>query len=114
MVIASVLVIGYFALYGARRGGERVVLYARWQGRQLQGICVGIAAFFGVPTWLVRAGFLALVLTGLGGGTIYFLLAFLVDFHPDDRKFMRWFRIQRWWQRRRDQSTRATTPGRPT
>lgn len=102
-VVASVVVIGYLALHGRIRAGRRERLYARWPRRQLQGVCVGIAEYVGLPLWLVRLAFVALFVTGLGGGTIYFLLAFLVSFHPDDRRYMRWFRIQRWWRRRRGQ-----------
>jgi hypothetical protein len=47
----------------------------------------------------VRLGFVALFVTGLGGGSIYFLLAFLIDFHPDDRQHLMWFRMQRRWRR---------------
>ncbi|MDB4957369.1 MAG: PspC domain protein [Myxococcales bacterium] len=101
VVASTVLVFGYLALRGWGRAGERSKLYSRWAGRQLQGICNGIARFFGAPVWLIRVGFLALFVAGLGGGTIYFLLAFLVDWHPDDRKYMTWFRIERWWLRRR-------------
>ena len=100
VVISTVSVLGYLALRGHVRAGEREVLYARWPGRQLQGLCVGIAEYFRVPTLLVRTVFVVLFVTGLGGGTIYFLLSFLVGFHPDDRQYLRWFRIQRWWRRR--------------
>lgn len=100
VVISTVVVLGYLALHGRMRAGERDVLYARWPGRQLQGLCVGIAEYFRVPIWLVRTVFVGLFLAGLGGGTIYFLLSFLVSFHPDDRRYQRWFRIQRWWRRR--------------
>lgn len=101
VVISTVLVIGYLALRGWGPRDHRRILYARWPRRQVQGVCVGIAEFFRVPVWLIRMVVLVLFFAGLGGGTIYFLLAFLVDWHPDDRQYMTWFRIQRWWRRRR-------------
>jgi phage shock protein PspC (stress-responsive transcriptional regulator) len=94
-VTCSVAVIGLLALVGWR--GR--CLYARWSRRQLQGICTGIAEYFQLPLWLVRLAFVWLFVAGLGGGMIYFLLAFLVDFHPDDRQHLMWFRIVRWWRR---------------
>jgi len=100
-VIGTVTVIGWLALRGRVVGGRREVLYSRWPRRQLQGLCSGIAEFFRAPLWLVRALFVALFVGGLGGGTIYFLLSFLVSWHPDDRRHLAWFRIQRWWRRRR-------------
>jgi phage shock protein PspC (stress-responsive transcriptional regulator) len=100
-VIIAVSALGYLALHGRVRDGTRDILYSRWEGRQLQGICAGLAAYFAVPRWLVRLGFLALFFAGLGGGTIYFLLAFLISFHPDDRRHLHWFKVQRWWRRRR-------------
>ena len=96
VVTLMVAGIGYLALVGSR--GRR--LYSRWSHRQLQGICTGIAEHFGLPLWLVRIAFIGLFFAGLGGGTIYFLLAFLVDFHPDDRQHLTWFRIVRWWRSR--------------
>jgi phage shock protein PspC (stress-responsive transcriptional regulator) len=95
-----VIALGTFALRGHVRNGRREYLYSRWDRRQLQGICTGIAEYFRVPLWLVRLGFIALFVSGLGGGTIYFLLAFLISFHPDDRRHLHWFKIQRWWRRR--------------
>ena len=100
-VVCTVLVIGFLALRGWGPRGHRRVLYARWPRRQVQGVCVGIAEFFRLPIWLIRLAVLSLFVAGLGGGTIYFLLAFLVDWHPDDRQHLTWFRIQRWWRRRR-------------
>lgn len=94
IVTSTVASLGYLALVGWR--GRR--LYSRWPDRQLQGICTGIAEYFRLPLWLVRTAFIGLFFAGLGGGTIYFLLAFLIDFHPDDRHHLMWFRIVRWWR----------------
>lgn len=107
VVTCTVIAVGYLSLIGWSRRGERSKLYARWAGRQLQGICVGTAGFFGVPVWSIRIAFLALFFAGLGGGTIYILLAFLVDWHPDDRQHMTGFRIERWWRRRLSSSART-------
>jgi phage shock protein PspC (stress-responsive transcriptional regulator) len=97
LVTFTVAGVGLLALVGWR--GRR--LYARWPRRQLQGICTGLAEYFRLPLWLVRLAFVWSFFAGLGGGTIYFLLAFLVDFHPDDRHHLLGFRIARWWRRRR-------------
>ena len=50
---------------------------------------------------MIRLTFVAMFLADLGGGTSYFLLAFLVDWHPDDRQHLTWFQIQRRWRRKR-------------
>jgi phage shock protein PspC (stress-responsive transcriptional regulator) len=76
-------------------------LRARWRGRWLQGICVGLAEYLGVSVWLIRAALLTLLLTGNYGGTLYFMLAFVVPLHPDDRQHLTGFRLQRWWRARR-------------
>ncbi len=93
-IVISLGVIGgvYLSVRGVMRDGRRVRLFSRWNGRQLQGICVGIGELFGISAWIVRALFVALLVTGLGGGTIYCLLAFVVMWHPDDAARLGWWR----------------------
>jgi phage shock protein PspC (stress-responsive transcriptional regulator) len=82
-----------------QRPGRSSHLFLDWQGRQLQGLCSGIAKYFGVQVWLVRALFLLLVVGDLGGLTIYFAASFGLTFDPNEREHLWSFRARRFFAR---------------
>lgn len=75
-------------------------------GRQLSGVCMGIAERTGVPVSIIRLAFIVLVLAKLSGFVLYIVLDLLMEVHPDDRASLLRFRIRRWWDTRfRDRAT---------
>jgi len=101
IVTLVVVWLGLIATFDRRRGSRPPRLHTRWNGRQLQGICVGLSEYLGGPAWMWRLGFLTLFFSGLGGGSIYLILSFVISFHPDDRRHLLWFRICRLFSRLR-------------
>lgn len=69
-------------------------------GRQLSGVCVGLAESTGVPVAIIRLAFVALFLAKLSGLVLYVVLDLLMEVHPDDRASLLRFRIRRWWDAR--------------
>jgi phage shock protein PspC (stress-responsive transcriptional regulator) len=75
-------------------------LYRRLgKGRQLGGVCLGLAERTGTraDTWrivLVVAFFL-----GLPAFQLYVLMLLLMPVHPDDREYLLRFKLRRWWAR---------------
>ena len=69
-------------------------------GRQISGVCAGIAEKSGVPVALIRLAFLALLFAKLFGILLYLVLDMLMEVHPDDRASLLRFRIRRWWSSR--------------
>lgn len=69
-------------------------------GRQLSGVCTGIAEKTGVPVSIIRLAFIVLVLAKLSGFVLYIVLDLLMEVHPDDRASLLRFRIRRWWDAR--------------
>ncbi|HYI09224.1 MAG TPA: PspC domain-containing protein [Thermoanaerobaculia bacterium] len=70
-------------------------------GKQLSGVCLGLAERFKWNVTAVRLVFLAaaLFLNGLGFW-VYLVLALAMPVHPDDRQYLLRFRLRRWWARR--------------
>jgi phage shock protein PspC (stress-responsive transcriptional regulator) len=65
-------------------------------GRQLSGVCLGLAERFGWNVTIVRLVFLvALFFDGLGLW-VYLVLELAMPVHPDDRQYMLRFRLRRW------------------
>ena len=69
-------------------------------GRQLSGVCAGIAEKTRVPVTIIRLAFIVLVLAKLSGFVLYLVLDLLMEVHPDDRASMLRFRIRRRWDAR--------------
>lgn len=88
---------------GLARAPARLGLYKRvGPGRQLSGVCLGLARRTGTPVWAWRVGFLLLcVLPGLGhaaGLWLYLVMDLAMPIHPEDRAHLLRFRLARWWR----------------
>lgn len=88
---------------GLARAPARFGLYKRLgPGRQLSGVCLGLARRTGTPAWGWRVGFVLLgLLPGLGhaaGPWLYLLLDLAMPIHPEDRAQLLRFRLARWWR----------------
>jgi phage shock protein PspC (stress-responsive transcriptional regulator) len=95
-VFVSVAALALVTLSLVRRAGAwPAPLFLRWQGHQVNGVCTGLAQAFGLPVWVVRAIFVALFVTGLGGGTLYLALAFALTWSPEERAHLWRFRLRR-------------------
>lgn len=84
------------------RDSARRRIYKRFKpGRVIDGVCLGMAEKFNLDVTLVRLVFIALVVLA-GGLGIWFYVALDVAMpvHPDDRQYLRRFRLRRWWARR--------------
>jgi phage shock protein PspC (stress-responsive transcriptional regulator) len=69
-------------------------------GRQLSGVCLGLAERFRWNVTIVRLAFLlALFFHGLGFW-VYVVLDLAMPVHPDDRQYLLRFRMRRWFARR--------------
>jgi phage shock protein C len=69
-------------------------------GRMLSGVCLGLAERYRWNVTYVRAAF---VLTSFFDGLgfwVYLILELAMRVHPDDRQYMRRFRLRRWLARR--------------
>ncbi len=75
-------------------------VYKRMRGRQLSGICKGLSEAYGIPVWVVRTSFFALIFLKGAGVVLYLLLDALLPIHPDDRPTLLRFRVARWWRQR--------------
>ncbi|MDX9975712.1 MAG: PspC domain-containing protein, partial [FCB group bacterium] len=68
-----------------RRRADRARLVKKWEGRQLGGVCAGLADFFGLDAWNLRAVFvLALLLTGGTAVVVYLVLYFSLPWEKRD------------------------------
>jgi phage shock protein C len=69
-------------------------------GRQLSGVCLGLAERFNWDVTIVRLLFVAgLFFHGLGVW-VYVVLDLAMPVHPDDRQYLLRFRLRRWFARR--------------
>lgn len=75
-------------------------LYKRLcRGRELSGVCLGLAERTGTPVWLWRAGFAVLFLLQPWVLGIYALLAVAMPVHPEDRAGLFRFKVARLYHR---------------
>jgi phage shock protein PspC (stress-responsive transcriptional regulator) len=76
-------------------------LYKRLKpGRQLSGVCLGLAERFRLNLLLVRLAFVAAIFFDGVGFWVYLVLDLAMPVHPDDRQYLLRFRLRRWWARR--------------
>lgn len=69
-------------------------------GRQLSGVCLGLAERFNVNVTIVRLVFLVAFFADGLGFWLYILLDLAMPIHPADREHLLRFRIKRWMERR--------------
>ncbi len=87
--------------FARERGVRPPRLYTRWDGQQIQGVCAGLGIYWGLPAWLFRIAFVAMVAVGLPGVSLYLLLSLGLSFAPEDRRHFLLFRCQRGLRRLR-------------
>ena len=75
-------------------------IYKRLQGRQISGVCQGLAEAWSAPVWVIRMAFVALTLGKGIGLLLYLVLDVVLPIHPADRAGLLRFRIARWWRAR--------------
>ena len=100
VLIGTPIVLLLWVVRGKTRGGERRLYKRLGRGRMISGVCLGIAEATGVDVSIIRIAFVVLLLAEGVGFWLYFLLAFTMAIHPDDRQHLLRFRLRRWWQRR--------------
>lgn len=76
-------------------------------GRELGGVCLGLAERTHTSVLIWRLAFLASIFLGGYGMTIYLLLLIAMPVHPDDRQFLLRFRLAHWWRGRRARNVAA-------
>jgi len=100
MLIVAVPAIAIAWLVRASRRSAQPIYKRLKPGRQLSGVCLGLAERFNANVTIVRLVFLvALFADGLGFW-LYVLLDLAMPIHPADREHLLRFRIQRWMERR--------------
>jgi phage shock protein PspC (stress-responsive transcriptional regulator) len=67
--------------------------------RMVSGVCAGLAERTATPVWAWRLGFLAALFLASDVVVLYFLLAFTMPIHPEDRAGLLRFRLARWFRR---------------
>jgi phage shock protein PspC (stress-responsive transcriptional regulator) len=93
-------------MMGIDAGGPRG-LFKRLRGRELSGVCQGLAEATRVPVWIWRMAFVGLIFLRGTGVILYLLLDAALPIHPDDRADLVRFRIARWWKNRRAAEART-------
>jgi phage shock protein PspC (stress-responsive transcriptional regulator) len=83
-------------------------LYRRLgKGRELGGVCIGLAERTQTSAVIWRFVFFVLAITGGYGITLYLLLFLAMPVHPDDRQYLLRFRLARWWRNKRGMDAAA-------
>jgi phage shock protein PspC (stress-responsive transcriptional regulator) len=92
----------FLLLYFVRRSkGGKARLYKRLKkGRELSGVCLGIAEATQLNVSLVRSVFVLLLFFKGAGFWLYLILDLAMPVHPEDRQHMLRFKLRRWFQRR--------------
>jgi phage shock protein PspC (stress-responsive transcriptional regulator) len=102
------LILGTILAFWLVRTPARSGLFKRLgPGRQLSGVCLGLAQRTGTPAWAWRLGFVLLAVlpaTGHLGLWLYVLLDLAMPVHPEDRPNLLRFRLARWWRTLRTRS----------
>ena len=95
-VLPLALVVG--ARHVLQRNGDEPPLYKRLRpGRQLSGVCLGLAERLRIPVLVLRIIFLGLLFFDGAGLLLYILLDLILPMHPDDRQYLLRYRLRRWW-----------------
>jgi phage shock protein C len=101
IAVAIGLAVPVIAVLLVVRGATTRRLYKRLHtGKLLSGVCLGIAESFGWNVTIVRLAFLLLLFFDGIGFWLYLVLDLVMPVHPDDRRHLWRFRLQRWWRER--------------
>ena len=73
-------------------------VFKRLEGRQLSGVCSGLAEPLNISPWIIRLIFIVLLFVKGTGLVIYLLLDLVLPIHPADRANLLRFRLARWWK----------------
>jgi phage shock protein PspC (stress-responsive transcriptional regulator) len=65
----------------------------------ISGVCADLAERTATPIWAWRVGFLVALFLASDVVALYFLLAFTMPIHPEDRAGLLRFRVARWFRR---------------
>ena len=92
----------FIIFYAVRRSkGGKPRLYTRLgKGRQLSGVCLGIAEATKLNVTAIRLAFLLLLFFEGAGLWLYLILDLAMPVHPEDRQHLWRFKVRRWMQRR--------------
>ena len=92
----------FIIFYVVRRSvGGKARLYKRLgKGRQLSGVCLGLAEATKLNVTAIRAVFLVLLFFDGAGLWLYLILDLAMPVHPEDRQHLWRFKVRRWMQRR--------------
>jgi phage shock protein PspC (stress-responsive transcriptional regulator) len=100
VVVVALGAVAGLAMALARLPG-RLGLFKRLRpGRQISGVCLGLAERTGTPVVAWRAAFLVLLLAKGWGLWLYLLLDLAMPVHPEDRPGLLRYRLGRWWRGR--------------
>jgi phage shock protein PspC (stress-responsive transcriptional regulator) len=101
IAIAILFASPFLALMTFARERRGAKLYKRLgKGRQLSGVCLGLAERTGWPVTLIRMIFLALIFVKGAGIVLYLAFDLAMPMHPADRGNLLRFRIARKFRRR--------------
>jgi phage shock protein PspC (stress-responsive transcriptional regulator) len=92
-------VVGLLTLLLARTPARHRLYRRLGPGRMISGVCAGLAERTATPVWAWRVGFLVTLLLASEVVALYFLLAFTMPIHPEDRAGLLRFRVARWFRR---------------
>lgn len=96
IVFPIALVVG--VRHALQQGGYEPPIYKRLRpGRQLSGVCLGLAERLKIPVLVLRIIFLGLFFVDGAGLLLYLILDLIMPVHPDDRQHLLRFRLRRWW-----------------
>lgn len=100
-VIIAVPLLLFFLMLAVLRdkSGNRICKRLK-PGRQVSGVCLGLAEATGISPVLFRLAFFVLAFVNGIGVWLYILLDLAMPVHPDDRQYLLRFRLRRAWQRR--------------
>jgi phage shock protein C len=99
--ISLLVALPFLLLLAAARKPENRWYKRLRPGRQLGGVCLGLAEHFHWNATYVRLAFVAAFFVLHGFALfVYVALYIAMPLHPDDRRHLLRFRLRRWWERR--------------
>jgi phage shock protein PspC (stress-responsive transcriptional regulator) len=98
-VVALIGLVGLLTVLLARTPARHRLYRRLGPARMISGVCAGLGERTGAPVWAWRLGFLAALFVQSEVVAAYFLLAFTMPIHPEDRAGLLRFRVARWLRR---------------